>query len=97
MCYSSCYRKIPTFGDLFEYLGRECNFHKRKSDGETTWKCDGDLSMTQQFCQDHNLNFVSVKEKLQSMGGFCDCEVLFNVVGHVNERKTLDGKINEKN
>jgi len=81
--------KPITYGDLFKYLEKYCNFHKRDSDGETTWTCDGTLKATKQLCDDHFLFFPSVEQDLQDRGGYCDCEVLFNVVGHIDKKRTV--------
>lgn len=70
------------FEELCEYLDSEqgCNFHERvPGDSQSvTWKCDNTLAMTRQWLQEHGLNVDANVGKLQALGGFCDCEVLFN-------------------
>lgn len=78
-----------TYHDLFRYLAEKCDFRKRRSDGEYTWNCDGKLTFTEQYCRDHFLDFESTKGYLELMGGWCDCEVLFNVEGHMDEEMSL--------
>ena len=81
--------KSITYGDLFDYLEKYCNFHKRDTDDKTTWTCHGDLRATKKFCDKHRLFFPTVEKVLQSRGGYCDCEVLFNVADHIDVDKTI--------
>jgi hypothetical protein len=81
--------KPITYGDLFDYLEKYCNFHERDTDGEITWTCDCTLKATKKFCKDHSLFFPSVKKELENKGGYCDCEVLFNVINRFDEKKTM--------
>ena len=69
---------------LFSYLEAKCNFRivKRK----TTWNCDNKLTFTEEFCVANNLDFEKVKATLNTFGGFCDCEVLFNAEEHLKDR-----------
>ena len=54
--------------DLFDYLDRE---------GAPA--CDHTLRETIQFLKERNLVIEPVVAWLQQHGGFCDCEVIFNV------------------
>ena len=58
------------FLDLFDYLNEQL---------ETTG-CNHDFSLTEQFLRDKQVNNVEeVLEFLRENGGYCDCEVIFNV------------------
>lgn len=58
------------FLDLFDYLNEQ---------SETT-VCNHDFSLTEQFLRDKQVNNVEeVLEFLRENGGYCDCEVIFNV------------------
>ena len=58
------------FLDLFDYLNEQ---------SETTG-CNHDFSLTEQFLRDKQVNNVEeVLEFLRENGGYCDCEVNFNV------------------
>ena len=54
--------------DLFALLDRE--------DAPT---CDHTLRETTLFLQQHNLDIEKIVPWLQSHGGYCDCEVIYNV------------------
>jgi hypothetical protein len=73
--------KYKEWKDLFRYIDRKCNFHeKKKGDPKSmTWTCFGDLRFAESFCKRHKLDSERVKHILQFFGGFCDCEILFNV------------------
>lgn len=73
--------KYREYQDLFKYLRRKCNFHyRKKNDPEsTTWTCNGKLGFTETWCNRNKMDFIRVKHILEFFGGFCDCEVLFNV------------------
>jgi hypothetical protein len=58
------------FQSLFDFLDDE--FEKNG--------CDDSLKMTKQFLEtNHITNIEEVKNWLKENGGFCDCEVLYNV------------------
>ena len=58
------------FLDLFDYLNEQ---------SEST-ECNHDFSLTEQFLRDKQVNNVEeVLEFLRENGGYCDCEVIFNV------------------
>ena len=58
------------FLDLFDYLNEQ---------SESTG-CNHDFSLTEQFLHDKQVNNVEeVLEFLRENGGYCDCEVIFNV------------------
>ena len=80
--------------DLFKFLKGEeaCNFRKVK--GETTWSCDSKtLTFTQNFCEEHGIDFEKVKQICNDTGGYCDCEVLFNTVSCVNGEEELPERV----
>ena len=86
----------PTFQDLYDYLKKNMCFAvyniaakcpKRKENkcrerpcpmGVMT--CQGDLSITEQWCKENNIDFSSLRPLVQINGGHCDCEILFNVM-----------------
>ncbi|RZT87165.1 uncharacterized protein DUF2695 [Pseudonocardia sediminis] len=43
--------------------------------------CDGTLRAAQRWATTAGVPWVELKGRLQQNGGFCDCEVLFNVPG----------------
>ena len=58
------------FLELFDYLNEQ---------SETT-ECNHDFSLTEQFLRDKQVNNVEeVLEFLRENGGYCDCEIIFNV------------------
>jgi len=69
--------KPITWGDLYKYLEEKCNF--QDIDGQVTWTCHHDLRFSEQFCKENKVNWMVTKEILEGHGGYCDCEVLFNV------------------
>ena len=75
--------------DLFAFLeGPEgCDF-KEDIPGDTssvTWKCNGTLKMTRAWLYQHGLPVERVLTWLEQGGGYCDCEVLFNVASSMQE------------
>jgi len=69
---------------LFGFLEAKVNFRKVKS--KDTWTCDNQLTFTKEFCDANNLDFEKIKATLNTFGGFCDCEVLFNSADHLEGR-----------
>ena len=43
------------------------------------WECEGALTLTRQWLGAHGLDIDPNVEALEACGGFCDCEVVFNV------------------
>jgi len=85
--------KTVTMGDLFDYVEKKCDFHQRPGlHGKTTWTCYGDFRFTEEFCKAHNLDFEAVKEMLEGNGGYCDCEIIFNVVDDVSRETPLSSE-----
>ena len=41
--------------------------------------CDGKLTIVKDFCDTNDLDFKKLEKKLNDGGGYCDCEVLYNV------------------
>ena len=58
--------------DLYEFLDIEC----------ATLVCDNTLKLTKQWIQENNLEDKKkeIIEYLENHGGYCDCEVVFNVL-----------------
>lgn len=81
------------FKDLYSYLDKKCNFRKEKIDGkiQTIWNCKG-FNFSKDFCKENKLNWNAIKYILESNGGFCDCEVLFNVSATISPRVSLGWK-----
>jgi Protein of unknown function (DUF2695) len=79
-------QKIMTeteFDALCEWLGgpEGCNF-RQKIPGNvesTTWTCDHTLKLTRQWMRAHGVDEAANVPELEKRGGYCDCEVLFNV------------------
>jgi len=70
---------------LFIFLEGYCQFEPKGKD-DFTWLCSHTLKATRWYLKEA-LNFDKVKiEKavkfLNNKGGYCDCEVLFNVQEH---------------
>ncbi len=58
-----------------------CNF-RQEIPGESeslTWTCDGTLKLTRPWMRAHGINEATTIPELEARGGYCDCEVLFNV------------------
>lgn len=47
--------------------------------------CDHTLTHARQWCETDDVSFESVRAWPQAHGGFCDCEVLFNVMPNEDE------------
>ena len=60
-----------------------CNFRKREEDGKTTWDCSGTgHEHSERILAAMGLSETEIAESLEYFkehGGYCDCEVLFNV------------------
>jgi hypothetical protein len=59
--------------DLFEYLHETC---------AVLW-CDGKFTLTEKWIAENGHEDIrdDILEYLQNNGAYCDCEVLYNVVG----------------
>ena len=71
------------FDALCEWLGgpEGCNFQPQIP-GEIesiTWTCDGTLKLTRHWMRAHGIDEAANIPELEERGGYCDCEVLFNV------------------
>mgnify|MGYP001558143281 CR=1 FL=1 len=78
------------YKDLYDYLEVKCDF-KEKIPGDSssiTWKCKG-FDFTEEFCKDNNIDFSKLKKTLNKNGGYCDCEVLFNVTERIKGDKKI--------
>jgi len=58
-----------------------CNFRQEipGESGSFTWTCDGTLKLTRHWLGVHGINEAAIIPELEERGGYCDCEVLFNV------------------
>lgn len=59
-----------TFKELFDYLDTQLD----------TNGCNHDLRLTIEFLNRHQIPLEPVVEFLRENGGYCDCEVLMNIV-----------------
>jgi hypothetical protein len=58
----------PTeLNDLIEYLDMKLN------------ECDRTLNLTQRFLDKHKLDKIATIDWLRNNGGYCDCEVIYNI------------------
>ncbi len=75
-------KQFNKFCELLE--GKEgCNFiEKKKGDpNSVTWKCYHDYRFTKKILKAHfkKVNVNKFIEFCKKNGGYCDCEILFNV------------------
>lgn len=77
-------KKNPKWDAFIDLLNDKVDFRKR-DDGETTWTCDGTLVETENILAEHfpEVDLPSSIRYLQEHGGYCDCEVIMNVVDGV--------------
>ena len=66
---------------LIEYVGNE--LHSR--DPRLSPACDHTLRISKAWCADNSVDADSVLAWLCDNGGGCDCEVIFNVDGRLEE------------
>lgn len=67
------------WNDLFDYLYEYIKF----GDGVTTADsatCHSNLNTVKDFCTINKLDFTTVERMVRSYGGYCDCEILLNVI-----------------
>lgn len=73
-------QSLPTSHELFQNL---FDFLDEVLEKNT---CDDSLKLTKQFLNSQNIqNREEVENWLKENGGFCDCEVLYNVEGLFEE------------
>jgi hypothetical protein len=78
-------REHPRWEEFCDRLeGPEgCNFHEDDGDGEIHWKCEhDDLTLSRRILADMGLSKTAIEDSVtyfRERGGYCDCEVLFNV------------------
>jgi hypothetical protein len=68
------------WNEFLDMLHKEVNF-RETSKGRHTWDCDGTLTKTENILREH-FPEVDIERSLDFMmqhGGYCDCEVIFNV------------------
>lgn len=75
-------KQIDKFIELLE--GKEgCNFHEKIKDdpNSVTWECHHDYRFTKKILKDNfkKINIDKFIELCKSRGGYCDCEILYNV------------------
>lgn len=59
-----------------------CDFTRGEDPMDISWNCDNQLTLTRKWLKSQHLAVDTNVTALQELGGFCDCEVLFNVAGH---------------
>ena len=76
-------KKHPAWKEFYERLdGKEgCNFRK-DNNGEIIWNCKGGrnkelaIAIMEKIC---NIDIKRSIEYFNKNGGYCDCEIIFNV------------------
>jgi len=82
-------KKILKWEDLYSYLKEYIKF----GDGviiSQSATCQNNLNTTKNFCTKNNLDVELIVRYVESFGGYCDCEILYNVF------KNLKGEIPNK-
>ena len=73
--------------DLGNYLEGKLQFVFPSGDitieniGSVTWKCDGTTKYTREWLEAKGLPVEECLSSLEEEGGWCDCEVFWNVCG----------------
>lgn len=75
-----------SYGTLYEYLDRAV----------TTSGCDCTLKHARNFAAQHGLPYDALRRRLEKHGGFCDCEVLFNVTEYIPANEMIAEATNER-
>ncbi|MFT3692671.1 MAG: DUF2695 domain-containing protein [Kofleriaceae bacterium] len=70
---------IADLDAMFEHLGVEVS-----EDG-----CDGSLRLAEMWLAERGHDAVPVREWLEEHGGFCDCEVIYNVRTVLDRAKSV--------
>jgi hypothetical protein len=63
-----------------EFCGRLsdlCDF--RKKEGREVWNCDHDFAFATPLLEDYGVDVPQTIKFFREHGGYCDCEILFNV------------------
>ena len=64
---------MVTYGDLFDFvIGRL-----------DSASCDHSVRFVKDFADLHSLDFDRLAETLEHEGGYCDCEVVLNVMSRI--------------
>lgn len=74
----------PRWGEFVQRLEgpKGCNFREVK--GEIRWNCEGDHKLSTAILEDiGNIDVTKSLSYFKDSGGYCDCEVIFNVAGDV--------------
>lgn len=75
------------WGVFFSKLHEKVNFHMGK--GGVTFDCDHTLNKSEEICKELKANWTLVKHDIESFGGYCDCEVLFNAAEEIPHDRRL--------
>ena len=67
-----------TLKTLLEYIDEAA--HTPTEDGEIPG-CDHTFRFTEQWADQNGIDIIDLYQFLNARGGFCDCEVCFNVEG----------------
>jgi len=85
--------KHPNFDKFCQLLEGEegCNFRKNEK-GETIWNCKGrtDKSFATAILKKHfpKVNTKKTLQYFEENGGYCDCEILFNIANVTGSKKS---------
>lgn len=72
-------REHKLFDEFYNELGSLCDF-KESDDGEIVWKCGGDFAKTRSILlKFENVDIDGTLRYMEENGGYCDCEIIFNV------------------
>jgi hypothetical protein len=76
--------KHPRWNEFTQRLGgpEGCNFHDDPATGQMAWTCEGGSDKTLAAAILAKMGGIDVPASLEYFeenGGFCDCEILFNV------------------
>jgi len=76
-----------TLKTLFEYI--DVTAHTPTENGDVTG-CDHTFRFTEQWADKNGIDVIDLYQFLNAHGGFCDCEVCFNVEGALFDEEFED-------
>ena len=72
-------RKHPQWNVFRMLLDMKLNY-KEDKEGKASWNCDCTLSGTREILEFMAMDIEKSIKYMESNGGYCDCEVMMNVV-----------------
>jgi hypothetical protein len=78
----------PVLRDLLVHL--EATLPVRTAEGHMATRCDRTLTLTKAFLLQRGVWNDSLTEWLSEYGGFCDCEVMYNVFDYWTPERLAD-------